>query len=163
MATKQDVLDFIEANKDNEDLLVEIRKPINKHCSRMYNARKGGTLVKSETALVVADPLPQQAIYLAKWLGQQVKARYPWYEPRIDEWAKDINDIQRIGCIGESRKASDRFDWGTIKAVAEFSQQDEFWQQQVRSGKNLRKYFNRLLIAAKSYVEKVNKNKVVKI
>lgn len=156
------VLGYIEENADNEDAIRAIARACTTQIKRYRASKKGeiavipnkqGEVAVVDKSAIIKNEVSDQATYLAKYMGQEVKKRYPWYTPRIDEWAKDIEAIHRLGCIGESRNKSEQFDWGTIKAVTMFSQQDEFWQQQVRSGANLRKHFNKLLIKAKKHVE----------
>lgn len=59
------------------------------------------------------------------------KARIP---DNLDKWAADIEKLHRI----------DGRSWDDIIAVIVWCQQDEFWRSNIRSGKKLRKQFDRL-------------------
>lgn len=79
----------------------------------------------------------EQAGVLADILWELVHARYPFLKPpKRETWADDIDKINRI----------DGYDWQTIAAALHWSQDDSFWRQQIRSGANLRKHFEKLLI-----------------
>lgn len=81
-----------------------------------------------------------EAQNLAEALWREVRQRYPFLKtPKVEKWADDIDKLQRI----------DGYDWNLIEAVMLWSQQDPFWRQQVRSGANLRKHFEKLLIRIK--------------
>jgi hypothetical protein len=69
-----------------------------------------------------------------------VHERYPFLkEPKFNDWAEDIDKINRI----------DGYEWNLIQHVLDWSQDDKFWRMQIRSGANLRKHFEKLLIQIK--------------
>ena len=89
---------------------------------------------------------------LASGLWWKVKERYPFLkQPNLTEWANDIDKLNRV----------DEYDWQIILLVLKWSQHDDFWRQQIRSGKALRKHFEKLLVAIKE--GEVGKSRVYKV
>ena len=81
-----------------------------------------------------------KAYKCARWLSKQVLARYPCLKPHdektLQTWAADIDKCNRI----------DGYEWEDISDVIRFSQEDKFWQQNIRSGAAVRKQFETLLV-----------------
>ena len=99
------------------------------------------------TAVAKKSELDVRAVELAEKLKGYVVARYPYYEKTInvDAWAKDIQAIPKI---------HESLTYPVVEAVMKWlfefeSDTTEFWQGQVRSGKNLRKHFLTLVSKAK--------------
>ena len=152
--TLEQVLEFIESNKDNENAIRDIELATRPHIMRYRAIKKG---VSTEVAQVkkkdskvlagssaVAKGLDIEASAIANELWREVKSRYEWVkEENMRKWAEDIEKIHRI----------DKFDYVTIMTVMRWSQQDDFWQQNIRSGANLRKHFDKLLIKTKKFVD----------
>lgn len=133
---QDDVLAYIMLHENEPELLRPIRlaadKAIKKNSS--VQLKKGNQFKYSMWAYDQACAL---------W--EQVKQNYPFSkEPKLEQWAHDIWAIHRI----------DGYDYKVIDGVMRFSQYDEFWRQQVRSGANLRKHFEKVLVKAKEYQQK---------
>lgn len=81
-----------------------------------------------------------KAYKCARWLSKQVLARYPCLKPHdektLQTWSDDIDKCNRI----------DGYEWEDISDVIRFSQEDKFWQQNIRSGAAVRKQFETLLV-----------------
>lgn len=81
-----------------------------------------------------------KAYKCARWLSEQVLTRYPYIrahgEDMLQRWAEDIDKCNRI----------DGYEWEDISDVIRFSQEDKFWQQNIRSGAAVRKQFETLMI-----------------
>lgn len=90
-----------------------------------------------------------EAKRLAVKLHNFVKQRYNFTKERPTEVARSADEIDKLNRL-------DNRDWNTIEAVLDWSQQDSFWQQNIRSGVKLRQQFDTLLIKAK--VEHDNKS-----
>lgn len=129
MTSQDDVLQYIAQNADQPELL----KPIRLAADKAIKA--SNTAAKKE----LAPKYGQTAMAMAQWLWEQVSARYPYLkEPNLQQWADDIDKLERI----------DKQPYDHIKIALLFSQQDTFWRQQVRSGANLRKHYEKLLVKA---------------
>lgn len=84
--------------------------------------------------------IPQEAKEIAQYLYDEVIIRYPFMKDRsIEDWAVEVDKLNRI----------DGYEYNIIWGVAKWSQDDNFWRQQVRSGANLRKHFEKMLIRIK--------------
>lgn len=91
----------------------------------------------------VIDNTPAVAGHLAQVLHTLMSVNYHFLkvdEKQLRQWAKDIDKLNRI----------DGYDWETIEAVIRWSQEDDFWKQNIRSGAKLRKQFETLLVRIKS-------------
>ena len=78
--------------------------------------------------------LPKEATDLSKRLFNWIKKNYPHREQNekdIKRWAIDIDKIHRI----DGKK------WEDIAKVIDWSQKDEFWHQNIKSGAKLRKQY----------------------
>lgn len=75
-------------------------------------------------------------------LLQSIKANYPNMKKNDPQgkWAVEIDKINRI----------DGYEWPEIIRVAAWSQRDDFWKQNIRSGASLRKQFESLLAKSQS-------------
>lgn len=139
---QDDVLAYIMLHENEPELLRPIRlaadKAIKKNNSHVLLS-KGNQYKYSMWAMDEANKL---------WAS--VKENYPFSpEPKLEQWAHDIWAIHRL----------DGYAYEVIDGVLRFSQYDEFWRQQVRSGANLRKHFVKVLVKAKEYQQKQNANK----
>lgn len=102
---------------------------------------------KSEVAVKQID---ENATRLAASLELAVKQNFDFVKLKDTEqqkWAEDIEKIHRI----------DGYDWGLIEYTLNWSQNDDFWKQNIRSGSKFRKQFERLLIGAKADYDKGRK------
>jgi hypothetical protein len=95
-----------------------------------------------------------QAIFLAEKLHSLVKQRYNFTKERPTEVSRSSESIEKINRI-------DGFDYLLIEQVLDWSQQDDFWQQNILSGEKLRKQFPKLLIGIKKQVDNNNSRIVV--
>ncbi len=129
---KAEILEFIEANQDDYEMMCEIRLACDKNVKLINSNVKG--------AITTLKYQPE-ALGLSEALQDSVLERYPFMEKKIsvEMWAEDIDKLERL----------DGHSWPLIEAVMEWSQDDEFWRQQVRSGNNLRKHFDNMLIRIK--------------
>jgi hypothetical protein len=127
MVAISDVLEFLSSTEDTEGLR-KIRSEANKALKK-YTTSKGVSYHFSAWAMGAAQGL---------WMV--VKDRYPFMpDPNLGQWAEDIDKLHRI----------DKYEPELVQAVIKWSQQDPFWRQQVRSGANLRKHFNQMLVRIK--------------
>lgn len=125
MKKLDEVLAYIDQNKHNVDEMRTIRLAAQK-------AEKSSKPQITKTLRYTAE-----AGTLATKLTELVRERYPYLSHfNVPEWANDIDKINRI----------DGFDWDVIEGVLIWSQQDTFWRQQIRSGANLRKHFEKMLV-----------------
>jgi hypothetical protein len=94
---------------------------------------------------------------LTRKLQEAVIRRYPFTASKITPQltAKEAEVMQRINRI-------DGYPYDLIELVIDWSQQDEFWQQNIRSVFKLRKQFDTLLIRAKAEND-IKKRKVAVI
>lgn len=86
--------------------------------------------------------IPIEARNLETALYLSVKRNFPNLQVKDPQgsWAEDIEKIHRI----------DGYSWEKIVAVAKWSQEDNFWQQNIRSGKKLREKFDTLMVRVTS-------------
>lgn len=102
----------------------------------------------------VAKKIDDRAVELASLLHRRVHHNYPHLreDPKaIDNWAADIDKLNRI----------DGRDWQLIEAVIKWTQQDNFWKQNIKSGKKLRLQFDELLVRISAERDKAAKHKAV--
>jgi hypothetical protein len=128
---QEDVLAYILLHGHQPELLKPIRLAADK-AIKAHNAtnRSTGALTPKYSS---------DALKMATWLAEQVKLRYPYVkEPSLEQWADDIDKLVRC----------DKQPLDNVKIALLFSQQDAFWRQQVRSGANLRKHYEKLLVKA---------------
>jgi hypothetical protein len=93
-------------------------------------------------------PLPQEAVSLAKRLGEHVlgldgKSKNltpPKYNKTINSWAGDIDKLNRL----------DGREWGEITKVLLWAVGDDFWNTNILSGSKFRSQFSTLVIKAAS-------------
>lgn len=90
-----------------------------------------------------ARELPKEATQLANRLHKWILRNKP--DRRIadgwqERWAEDIDKMNRI----------DGRTWQQIAAAIDWSQRDEFWHQNILSGANLRKHYDRMDDRARS-------------
>jgi uncharacterized membrane-anchored protein len=85
----------------------------------------------------------EQAQRLAKLLHNSVKQRYNFTKERPNEIFRSVYQIDLLHRV-------DKYDWPIIEAVLTWSQNDPFWQQNIRSGAKLRQKFEELLIKIKA-------------
>jgi hypothetical protein len=80
----------------------------------------------------------EKATQVATRLFNWIKKNYPNREHNkqdIKKWAVDIEKINRL----------DKQDWDLIVQVLDWSQKNDFWHKNIKSGKKLRLQFNNLL------------------
>ena len=114
-------------------------KPENK----VKNKVKNKTIMPAPAKPALARQLPQEAKDLAELLHSKILENKP--DRRIpsgwqERWAEDIDKMHRI----------DNRSWEAIKACIIWSQRDEFWHQNILSGANLRKHYDRMADRARS-------------
>lgn len=88
-------------------------------------------------------PHDSKAFKCAVWLSRELLSRYDWMKPpderALQNWADDIDKCNRI----------DGYEWSDISDVLRFSQEDKFWQENVRSGKTFRKQYESMKVRMK--------------
>lgn len=70
--------------------------------------------------------------------------------PNLDKWAGELTLLHK----------KIKVDYDTIEFIINWSQQDDFWKQNVRSPGALTKHFDRLCLQAK---QKVTKGRVYRV
>lgn len=101
--------------------------------------------ISNKDKLITKD---ENALKASETLAKLVKENFDFLELKdkdIERWAKDIEKLHRI----------DGYDYKVILGVIKWSQQDEFWRQNIRSGQALRKQFANLLVRIKSQPQTV--------
>lgn len=86
-----------------------------------------------------------EPLIIAERMAVEVTERYQFIKAQPEKWAADIEKLHRI----------DGHDYQTILAVMNWSQNDDFWKQNIRSGAKLRKHFDDLLVRATSQKQRV--------
>jgi hypothetical protein len=128
MVTSQDIYEFVLGCTEEDAKL--IRKWAHK---RYITFKKDGVIVKPR-------PTPW-AMDMAEILYKLSSENYPRVkEPDLAAWAYDIDKLNRI----------DKQDTTLIEGIMKWSQTDDFWKQQIRSGQALRRHFEKLYIAGKA-------------
>lgn len=141
--TIDDLLAFIE-QCDDLGTLRQVRLVADKKVKAINASKKAKAL--SET-----HRYSKWSLDVAQALWASVQANYPLSnEPNLQQWAEDIDKIERL----------DKKPRELIIALAKFSQQDDFWRQQVRSGVSLRRHFMKLYVRAKELHDKQQKGRV---
>ena len=105
-----------------------LHSPMDIEYNREYNKKSIGR----------EKELPPFATQLSKRLFKWIEKNYPdreHNEKYAEKWAASIEKIHRI----------DKHPIDRIKDVIDWSQQDDFWHQNIKSGDTLRKQFDRLL------------------
>ena len=94
---------------------------------------------------------------LADYIFRETKSRYPFTkdktEKQMEKEYETMNKLHRL----------DGFEYDVIKAVAIFSQEDNFWQQNIRSVSKFRIKFEELLIKAQAEIKRREKYKIIEI
>ncbi len=128
----------IAAVKYANDLIVN-EKPGNISNKDISNKEKSNKeIIMSPPAKPAATrEIPQEAYQLAEILHEKILENKP--DRRIEQgwrerWAKDIDKLNRI----------DKKPWAEIGSLILWSQQDEFWHQNILSGGKLRKHYDRM-------------------
>lgn len=104
--------------------------------------------------LAVIDNLSPQERYLTDYLYTKVRANFNFLIPKPIP-AKEYQEMHRLHVI-------DGRDYNTIALIINWSQQDSFWNQNIRSVAKLRKQFDALLIRAMTDA-RTQQNKVVSV
>lgn len=130
-------------------------------------AESEGTLLDDSKAITVVPPAhpatsqkqaPADAERLAELLAVKVIENYPFMEEKITaadraRWVAALDKLNRI----------DGMDWRIIEYVLIWSQQDDFWKQNVRSGETLRRQFTKLMVRIKGERDKAQRGAIVDI
>ena len=137
MSEKNELLNYMERNQHDYELMCEIRLIASKAIKAINDSKKSSK---------VAIKIPVEAMQIALDMYSKVLERYPHYQGRVnvESWGKDIDLINR----------KDGHDYQSIEEVMEWSQEDDFWSQNIRSGSNLRKHFLTLLTRIQSDKDK---------
>lgn len=95
--------------------------------------------------------IPEQwALEIAHELSEAAKHNFPFIKPfSLSDWADEIEKLHRL----------DGQEIELIRGIALWSQTDDFWKKQIRSGGSLRRHFEKLYIAGKSAYEKKQKGR----
>lgn len=140
---------FADVKYANE--LYADEKPVsisNKENSNKESSNKEKEILMSAPAKPAPTrELPEEAKQLAERLHNWILRNKPdrkikngWQE----RWAADIDKMHRL----------DGRSWEAIKACIDWSQRDDFWRQNILSGENLRKHYDRMSDRARSEREK---------
>ena len=95
-----------------------------------------------------------EAVRLAEKLHAAVKERYNFTKERPNEIPSSAYQIELL-------HRNDGYDYPLIEKVLDWSQQDQFWQQNIRSGNKLRLKFQELLIRIKSDIDNKSSRVVI--
>lgn len=60
-------------------------------------------------------------------------------DSRFKKWVKEIDKLHRLGPVGAKKSENKGYSFAEIKAIIDFSQQDQFWKSNILSTKKLRK------------------------
>lgn len=122
-----------------DDEKIDVENPViisNKYIS---NKELSNKYIKTHAPAkpVRGREIPQEAYQLAERLYKWIKKNKP--DRKIQDgwknrWAIDIEKMHRI----------DGRDWRRIAGAIDWSQADDFWHQNVLSGANLRKHYDRI-------------------
>ncbi|MFA6997228.1 MAG: hypothetical protein WC181_08260 [Defluviitoga sp.] len=94
---------------------------------------------------------------LADYIFTETKKRYPFTKDKTEkQMEKEYEEMNRLHRL-------DGFEYDVIKAVAVFSQEDNFWQQNIRSVSKFRIKFEELLIKAQAEIKRREKYKIIEI
>ena len=132
MTKLEDVIAFIQDRAEEPDL-----KQIRNVVTRVLYGRH------KQVSKVVTVKVSPEAQQIAEALATSIRANYKFIKAKpidIQQWAVDIDMINRI----------DKYPFNVIAGVAVWSQQDDFWKQNVRSGKALRRHFEKMLVKIQS-------------
>ena len=124
---------------------------IDKNVDININSDSSKKVATTKKEVATIDPVARR---IAEEMHNSMSQNFPnleRYKKNADKSAREIEKINRL----------DGYDWSTIEVVMRFSQNDEFWQQQVWSGGNLRKHFDKLLAKAQSEQNKAMRNVTV--
>jgi hypothetical protein len=83
-------------------------------------------------------------------LNKLVKVNFPFVKEKVNK-KKDYEELNRLVRL-------DGYTYQQIEFIIKWSQQDEFWKQNIRSVSKLREKFEELVVRVKN---KVDKRKVV--
>jgi hypothetical protein len=95
---------------------------------------------------ITPSPKPPKQIFesssnpyqCSKYLDERICERLPEHQPatekQLQSWCAEFDKINRL----------DKKSWRLIGEVLEFSQEDEFWRQNILSGKKFREQFTKL-------------------
>ena len=126
-----------------------IGKPddIIKHNIVKQNIVKQKNIMPAPAKPAPARQIPEEAKKLAQRLHKWIIKNKP--DRKIqngweDRWAEDIDKMNRI----------DGRSWEAIAACIDWSQRDDFWRQNILSGENLRKHYDRMSDRAKAERDK---------
>lgn len=140
----ESVLAWIEECNNQADLR-RVRNSVTKklyspHTKKMFQAMDNA--MRGSGVVVISD---LEAEMIAKELERRVKMNYSFIKDvDLKKWEYDIEKLHRI----------DGYDYKLIEAVMLWSQQDDFWKQNVRSGNALRRHFEKMLVKIKSQGDK---------
>lgn len=133
-AAVEQITMLLDCLKDDKEALRQIRLA----ATKLERQLKPG-------AVAVKYQHTEFSMRLATDLLASVKNNYPFTpQPNLEQWAHDIECLVRL----------DNYDRRVVEGALQFSQYDEFWRQQVRSGANLRKHFVAICVKAKEYQAK---------
>lgn len=94
-----------------------------------------------------SDANLKKAAELASYLIELIAANNPRAAvPKKDsadrlflKWTKEIEKLHRLGPLGAKAKENKGYSFAEIEAIISFSQQDQFWKNNILSAKKLRK------------------------
>lgn len=89
------------------------------------------------------SPVEELCLYLIQLIEKNnPRASVPKKDPTdplFKKWAKEIERLQRLGPVGAKAKENKGYSLQEIRDIISFSQQDQFWQNNILSAKKLRK------------------------
>jgi len=136
---QESVFKYIQDNGNDYELMKSIRLACDKNVKALNSSLKARAkpVVKYESS----------SLEVATEMKDSVLERYPFLTDKInlETWAQSIEQITSI----------DKHPRESVRPVMEWSQEHQFWQQQIRSGKNLRKHFEQMLVQMKSQARRM--------
>jgi hypothetical protein len=133
---------LVNNNESNNQIITEY-KPNNNQITLIKNIRNK-EIKKKEIIYTETD------VSLTEKLYELVKINYPFVKDKANK-QKDYEEMNRLNRLGG-------YTYQQIEFIIKWSQQDEFWKQNIRSVSKLREKFEELVVRVKN---KVDKRKVV--
>ena len=120
---------------------------IKKNNKERYSKKEINNIMSAPAKPAPTRELPKEAYQLANRLHKWILRNKP--DRKIQDgwqkrWAEDIDKMHRI----------DGREWRKIAGAIDWSQRDDFWHQNILSGANLRKHYDRMEERASVEIEK---------
>jgi hypothetical protein len=132
------------------DKLIHYRYPINTSIDTSIDTPNKDIYNHKSKLIIKKDNQKKEVIELTELLFNLVSKNYPFMKSKEIK-QENYDDIEKLNRV-------DGYSFDIIKAVIDWSQQDDFWKQNIRSTKKLREKFETLLVKVSG---KLNERKVV--